>query len=219
MHESLGILGYSNIALVVANIACLLSFAWVRRRVKYYDRSIRTLEEEQGEWYVNFVVERELAKLFKHYTDGGKTDDEDDDEDDDEYEDVDDDEYEDIDDEDEDEDDDEDEDEDEEEDDDDDDDEDDDDNDDDENDDDDDDDNDDDEGDAKAEEAVSVRLIARRGVTYMMVPVRTASRKAKKTRHRAVMPSGAVTPSGAATPSGSVTLSGAATPSDTASPS
>ena len=78
MHEDLGILGYTNIALVVANIACLLSFAWVRRRVKYYDRSIRTLEEEQGEWYVNFVVERELAKLFKHYTDGGKTDDEED---------------------------------------------------------------------------------------------------------------------------------------------
>jgi hypothetical protein len=64
-----------NLALMVASVA--LTVALLRRpppteagvgAVKYYDKSIRLLEEEQGEWYVNFVIETELAKLYKHYT-------------------------------------------------------------------------------------------------------------------------------------------------------
>ena len=70
---ALPFLGYTNLALVVANVICLSIIAWAqfRRKVKYYDRAIRILEDEQGEWYVNFVIERELAKLFKHYTRAG----------------------------------------------------------------------------------------------------------------------------------------------------
>jgi len=73
LQPALGPLGYTNLALVAVNILCLFSFVWsqYRRKVKYYDRSIRILEEEQGEWFVNFVIERELAKLFKHYTRDG----------------------------------------------------------------------------------------------------------------------------------------------------
>lgn len=61
---------YSNLTLAAVNLACLLAFTWkqYRRSVKYYDRSILILENEQGEWFVNYVIERELAKLFKHYT-------------------------------------------------------------------------------------------------------------------------------------------------------
>ena len=68
-----------NLVLIItgALLAYLLTIVWTRRpldswcKVKYYDRSIRILEEEQGEWFVNFVIERELAKLFNHYTRDG----------------------------------------------------------------------------------------------------------------------------------------------------
>ena len=82
LQPALGPLGYTNLALVAVNLLCLFSFVWsqYRRKVKYYDRSIRILEEEQGEWFVNFVIERELAKLFKHYTRDGAIEAEDSDE-------------------------------------------------------------------------------------------------------------------------------------------
>jgi len=71
-HE-LAYVVYSNLGLMAVNLICLFTFVWTqhRRTVKYYDRSIRILEEEQGEWFVNFVIERELAKLLKHYTRAG----------------------------------------------------------------------------------------------------------------------------------------------------
>src|SRR5262245_51308004 len=37
-------------------------------RVKEYDRPLEILEEEQGEWYVKLVLERELGLLYRHYT-------------------------------------------------------------------------------------------------------------------------------------------------------
>jgi len=68
------LLNSTNIILACTNMVCLVTFIWsqYRRTVKYYDRSISILEEELGEWFVNFVIERELAKLFKHYTQKGK---------------------------------------------------------------------------------------------------------------------------------------------------
>jgi hypothetical protein len=70
MTTLMEVLVYSNLTLAAVNLACLLAFTWrqYHRNVKYYDRSILILENEQGEWFVNYVIERELAKLFKHYT-------------------------------------------------------------------------------------------------------------------------------------------------------
>jgi hypothetical protein len=70
MTTLMEVLVYSNLTLATVNLACLLAFTWrqYHRNVKYYDRSILILENEQGEWFVNYVIERELAKLFKHYT-------------------------------------------------------------------------------------------------------------------------------------------------------
>ena len=61
------LLAISNLILVAVNVACLISLVWARycRAAKHYDRSIRVLAEKQGEWFVNFVIERELTKLFK----------------------------------------------------------------------------------------------------------------------------------------------------------
>jgi hypothetical protein len=66
---------YTNLVLVVANALYLYAFVWAqyRRKVKYYDRALQMLEDEQGEWYINLLMEREVAKLFKHFSrDGAK---------------------------------------------------------------------------------------------------------------------------------------------------
>jgi hypothetical protein len=39
-----------------------------RRPVKCYDSVLQTLEEEQGEAHISFVLERELAKVLKYYS-------------------------------------------------------------------------------------------------------------------------------------------------------
>jgi hypothetical protein len=40
----------------------------LRRPVKSYDHAAKELEAEQGEWYVNLVLERELAELYRYYS-------------------------------------------------------------------------------------------------------------------------------------------------------
>ena len=37
-------------------------------RKKEYDNALETLDEEMGEWFVRFIIERELANIYKHYT-------------------------------------------------------------------------------------------------------------------------------------------------------
>ena len=60
----------SNVALIGINLAVLGYLVWCRimRPTKYYSQSLQILESEQGEWYVNYVIEKELAALFSHYT-------------------------------------------------------------------------------------------------------------------------------------------------------
>ena len=56
------LLAATNLALVCATV-----WAQARRKVKYYDSTLALLEEEQGEWHVHYVLERELARVLKYY--------------------------------------------------------------------------------------------------------------------------------------------------------
>jgi len=60
------------LALVTSSVTLLTTTAvlyWNRSQKKSYSLTLRNLEEEQGEWFVETVLARELAKILKHNTD------------------------------------------------------------------------------------------------------------------------------------------------------
>jgi hypothetical protein len=65
-NQCLDLMSVTNLLMMLANLAFLafLAFAKYGRRAKYYDHAVRILEEEQGEWFVNFIVESEISSLF-----------------------------------------------------------------------------------------------------------------------------------------------------------
>jgi len=73
--EYLHYLCYAVPILVITHLA-LLCALWAKARdprgnAKHYDRALAMLEEEQGDWYVGIVLERELARVLKYYAHGG----------------------------------------------------------------------------------------------------------------------------------------------------
>lgn len=67
--ESIHFMINANLALIFVNITCIVIFLTTKyyKNVKYYDMSIKALEADQGEWYVNKILEEELLRIGKAY--------------------------------------------------------------------------------------------------------------------------------------------------------